>query len=48
MNIASNIFKSGTAEIENITDDVQGEINFDLSQIFCLFHAFNPFLGQLN
>ena len=43
-----NIFMSREAKSENITD----EINLDLSpkknkQIFCLFHAFNPFLEEL-
>ena len=38
-----NIFTSGAATSENITDGVHEKT----PQIFCLFHAFNPFLEKL-
>ena len=37
-----NIFTSGFATHENITDGVHRK-----QQIFCLFHAFNPFWEKL-
>ena len=46
-----NIFKSGAATSENVTDDVhemkQTSIFHRKRQIFCLFHAFNPFREEL-
>ena len=45
-----NIFTSGTATSENITDGVhEMKKKIDLSQKkrFCLFHAFNPFWEKI-
>ena len=46
-----NIFTSGEATIENITDGVHELNKFrsftEKNQKFCLFHAFNPFWEKL-
>ena len=46
-----NIFTNGAATSENITDGVhemkQISIFHQKKQIFCLFHAFNPFWEKL-
>ena len=51
MDTICNIFTSGAATCENITDGVHKmkwiSISHRKKQIFCLFHAFNPFLEEL-
>ena len=51
MDTVGNIFKSGAATSENITDGVHEMKSISIfqrkKQIFCLFHAFNPFWEEL-
>ena len=48
----ANIFKSGTATSENFTNGVHEMKSISIfhpkkPQIFCLFHAFNPFWEEV-